>query len=69
MSTVVSFHEAGHQQPGAHEQHQRRSHLEDHQSLAKPASAKTTASALARILQGLDEILARGLQRRHEARR
>ena len=65
-STVCSLTKLRISSP-APEQHQRQRHLDDHQRVAQPPAAEAAADALAGVLQRLDEVPPRRLQRRREA--
>ena len=55
-----------HHDSGASQQHQREREFDDHQRIAQPSAPEAAADASAGILQRLDNIAARQLQRRRK---
>ncbi len=63
----LQLDEAAHQQTRAGEQDQRERDLGGHERPVQPAPAVPAAATLARVLERVDEVVARGAQRRHQA--
>ena len=63
----LQLDEASHQQSGTGQEHQRHRDLSDHERAAQAPPPEASASALPRVLQGLDQIGVRRLQGGREA--